>query len=291
MTTPATIAYVGLGIMGGPAATHLLKAGHNLRIWARRPEATAALAELGATVCSSAAEAATGAEFAFTNVSDSADVEEVVLGANGYSSGLAAGSLVIDMSTISPVTARNIGSKLQEQNIGFLDTPVSGGQVGAENATLAFMCGGSAADFAKAKPLFDIMGSTAVLVGDVGAGQVAKCANQIIVGATANAIAESFALATALDVDPAKVRDAISGGFASSKVLEVHGKRFIDDNYEPGFKARLHRKDIDIALSVAADAGLDLEAIAPFRRRLEEMIDAGMGEKDSAIAAKAIKTK
>lgn len=288
MSKQPSVAYVGLGIMGKPAATHLLKAGYALRVYARRPEATAELAALGATVCESAAAAADGADFAISNVSDTPDVLEVVLGENGFASTLAAGSVVLDMSTIAPAAARQLASELGEKGVGFVDAPVSGGQAGAEAGTLAFMCGASAADYAKALPLMEAMGASQVHVGGPGAGQVAKCVNQVVIGATVDAIAESFALARKLDVDPAKVREAIAGGFAGSKVLEVHARRIIDESFEPGFKAKLHYKDINIALDAAAEAGVELPSAAAFRDRLAKVIEHGMGELDSSVAARAL---
>ena len=288
MNECVTIAYVGLGIMGRPAAGHLVKAGHQLRVYARQPAAMEPLVELGATPCTSAAEAATGADFAFTNVSDTPDVEEVILGENGYAAGLGAGSIVIDMSTIAPAAARAIGAKLREREIGFIDAPVSGGQAGAEAGTLAFMCGGRQEDFDRALPLLQIMGASQVLVGDCGAGQVAKCVNQILIGATVDAVAEAFRLARRMEVDPAKVRDAIAGGFAGSKVLEVHAKRMLDDNFAPGFKARLHYKDINIALEAAQACGVTVPSAEVFRDRLAQVIEAGMGELDSSVACRAL---
>ena len=288
MSDKATVAYVGLGIMGRPAATHLIKAGHALRVYARNEEATVPLAKLGATVCASPAEAATGADFAFTNVSDTPDVEEVVLGQAGFASALDEGSVVVDMSTIAPATARKLAAELAQKGIGFVDAPVSGGQAGAEAGTLAFMCGGRQEDYDKALALMEVMGSTQVLVGGPGAGQIAKCVNQIIIGSTVDAIAEAFAMARKFDVDPAKVRDAIAGGFAGSKVLEVHARRIIEDSYEPGFKARLHYKDINIALDAAREAGVELPSAVEFRDRLAKVIEHGMGELDSAVAAKAL---
>lgn len=284
----ATIAYTGLGIMGAPAAGHLLGAGHTMHIYARRPEATNPLVELGAKAFASPAQAAKGADFAFTNVSDTPDALEVILGKDGYIEGLAEGAIVIDMSTIAPAAAREIGAGLKERGIGFIDAPVSGGQAGAEAGTLAFMCGGSEDDFNRAMPVLEAMGSSIVRVGDCGAGQVAKCVNQVLIGATVDAVAESFMLAKKLGVDPAKVRDAIAGGFAGSKVLEVHAKRMIDDNFAPGFKARLHLKDIGIALDAAKQAGIDLPSAEKTRKRLADVVDRGMGDLDSSVACKSL---
>ena len=284
----ATIAYTGLGIMGRPAATHLVKAGHSLRVYARRPEAAKPLVDLGAIACASPAQAADGADFAFTNVSDTPDALEVVLGKDGYAEGLNEGAVVIDMSTIAPAAARELGEKLGTQGVGFIDAPVSGGQAGAEAGTLAFMCGGRQEDFDRALPVLQAMGSSIVRVGDCGAGQVAKCVNQVLIGATVDAVAESFLLARRLGVDPAKVREAIAGGFAGSKVLEVHAKRMIDDSFEPGFKARLHLKDIGIAIDAAGQAGVTLPSAEKTRERLADVVGRGMGDLDSSVACRSL---
>ena len=289
MGDKATVAYVGLGIMGKPAASHLIKAGYNVKVFARRQVVLDEMQKLGATVCSSPAEAAQDCDFAFTNVSDTPDVEEVILGDQGYIESLAANSVVIDMSTIAPAAARNIAAKLKEKDVGFIDAPVSGGQAGAEAGTLAFMCGGEQADFDKALPLMEVMGSSYVLVGGSGAGQVAKCVNQILIGATVDAVAESFRLARKMNVDPGKIRNAIAGGFAGSKVLEVHAKRMIDDEFTPGFKARLHLKDINIAIDAAKQCDVEVPSAEVFRDRLMQVIDEGMGDLDSSVASKALK--
>ena len=287
VTEPRTIAYVGLGIMGQPTAANLLRAGHTLRCYARRAASAQPLLEQGATLHATAAEAAQGAELAFTNVSDTRDVEEVVLSPGGLAEGLRPGSIVIDMSTIAPEAARKIGAQLRERDIGFIDAPVSGGQAGAQAGTLTFMCGGTEQDFKRALPVLQALGTSHTLVGDWGAGQVAKCANQILIGATINAVAESFRLARRMDVDPAKVRTAIAGGFAGSKVLEIHGQRMLDDNFTPGFKARLHLKDIDIAIACAKQYGVDLPSAVEFRQRLATVIEQGKGDLDSSVASVA----
>ena len=288
MSEKLTIAYVGLGVMGGAGARHLIEAGHEVRIWARRPEQTTALAEKGATVCASAAEAAQGADFAFTNVANTQDVEEVALGENGYADTLAKGSVVIDNSTIDPIGARKIGEQLDAKGIEFLDAPVSGGQAGAEAGTLTIMCGGKPEVFEKSKVVLNIVGKTLTLIGDWGAGSVAKACNQLIIGGTVNAIAEGFKLARKQDVDPAKVREALLGGMAQSKALDMHGQRMLDDNFAPGFRAVLHLKDIDIAINTGKACGVDLPSAEEFRDRLIKVIDAGMADLDSSVASKAI---
>ncbi len=286
--TPTTIAYVGLGIMGKPASLHLLGAGHQLRVYARRPEAAQPLVDAGATAHSSAAEAAAEAQFAFTNVSDTPDVEEVVLGPGGLAEGMKSGGTIVDMSTIAPSAARKIGAELKDRGIDFIDAPVSGGQAGAENAALAFMCGGEQEAYDRVLPLLQAMGKNFVLVGGCGAGQIAKLCNQVIIAGTVNTVAEAFRVARRLGADPAKVRDAISGGFAGSKVLEVHAKRMIDNDFAPGFKARLHRKDIGIALDAAREAGVDLPSATVFAERLDQVIAQGHGDEDSSVACLAL---
>ena len=290
MTERTSIACVGLGTMGRPAAAHLLAAGHQLHIYARRPDAAGSLLEAGAVLHPSPAAAAARARFAFTSVSATRDVEEVILGEDGLAEGMERGGMIIDMSSCAPASARQMEAELAGRGIDFLDAPVSGGEAGAQDATLAFMCGGTPEAFGRALPLLRLLGTSQVLVGAAGAGQVAKICNQVIIAATISALAESFRLAGRLDVDPALVREAIAGGFAGSRVLEVHGRRIIEGDFEPGFKARLHKKDLDIALAVAREAGVSLPCAKVFLDRLERMIELGHGEEDSSIAALAFES-
>ena len=282
------IGYIGLGIMGRPAALNLLRAGFSVGVWARRAEACAPLAEAGASVHNSIPALAAASDVLVTNVSDSPDVEEVLLGSGGAVEGLRAGSTVIDMSTISPSMAVHIAGELGKKEIAFLDAPVSGGEKGAVDGALTFMVGGSADAFAKMQPVFAAMGKTITHIGGSGAGQVAKVCNQVIIGATVSGVAEAFHLAQKNGVDVARVREALSGGYAASKVLEIHAQRMISGDYAPGFKAVLHKKDIGIALEEARAAGTSLPSAETFLRRLQRLIDAGDGELDSAAIAKTL---
>lgn len=282
------IGYIGLGIMGKPAALNLLRAGFAVGVWARRPEATRAAEEAGAIVYASPAELAAAVDVLITNVSDTPDVEQVLLGAGGAAAGLAAGSVVIDMSTIAPSAAVRFAAHLAERGVDFLDAPVSGGEKGAVEGTLTFMVGGARSAFDRVQPVFAAMGKKITRIGDAGAGQVAKACNQIIIGATISGVAEALRLAAAGGVDLSLVREALSGGFAASKVLEVHAQRMISGDYTPGFKADLHRKDIAIALAEADDHQVRLPSAELFLGRLQQLIDSGDGGLDSAAVSKVL---
>lgn len=286
-TLPA-VGCIGLGVMGRPAAMNILRAGYPLCVWARREEATKPLVAEGARAASSAKALAEVCEIIVINVSDTPDVEEVILGKNGVREGIAAGGLVIDMSTIAPSAASLIAAALSAGGVDFLDAPVSGGEAGAVAATLTFMVGGEAAAFERASPLLAAMGKTFTHVGGAGAGQVAKACNQIIIGAAMSGVAEAFRLAAANGVDLARVRQALLGGFAGGKVLEVHALRMISGDYAPGFRAALHDKDIGIALAEAESSGVPLPSAALFRRRLRQLIDGGRGDLDSSAIALAV---
>jgi 2-hydroxy-3-oxopropionate reductase len=276
------IAFIGLGIMGRPMALNLLRAGHSLCVHARRTASMAPLIEAGAHGCASPAEAARQAEVVFTMVSDTADVEQVILGEAGVLTGAAPGTLVADMSTISPSATRTLAARLAEGGSDMLDAPVSGGEAGAVAGTLSIMVGGSAGAFGRARPLFEVLGRNIVHVGGSGAGQIAKLCNQVVIGQTLLGVGEAFLLAKAAGVDPASVREALLGGFAQSRVLEVHGQRLLDGDYAPGFKAKLHRKDMRIVLETAHELGLGLPAAAQFAQMLNALIGQGLGELDSA---------
>ena len=279
------IAFIGLGIMGRPMALNLLRAGHRLFVHARRAESMAPLIEAGAVGCSNPAQAARQAEVVFTMVSDTPDVEQVILGTgadDGVLAGAAAGTLVVDMSTISPSATRNLAARISEQGAEMLDAPVSGGEAGAVAGTLSIMVGGSAAAFARVRPLFEVLGKNIVHVGANGAGQVAKGCNQVVIAQTLLGVGEAFMLAKASGVDPAKVREALLGGFANSRVLEVHGQRLLEGNYVPGFKARLHQKDMRIVLETAQALGIGLPGTAQFAQFLNALVGQGMGELDSS---------
>jgi 2-hydroxy-3-oxopropionate reductase len=282
------VGFVGLGIMGRPMALHLLKGGHAMRVYARRPQSMTPLTDAGATACATPAEVARGAEVVFTMVSDTPDVEQVVLGPGGIIEGAAAGCVVVDMSTISPVATRAMAAKLADKGIEMLDAPVSGGDIGAINATLSIMAGGKPEMFARVLPLFELMGKNIVHIGVNGAGQVAKACNQIVGAVTLEAVAEAMTLARKNCVDPARVRDALLGGFAWSRVLEVHGGRMLSRNFEPGFKARLHRKDLRIVVDTAAQLDIALPQSALIAQHLNALVGMGCAEEDSAAVVKVI---
>jgi 2-hydroxy-3-oxopropionate reductase len=278
------VGFIGLGLMGRPMALHLEKAGHELHLWARRPESLAPFASVNAKTHASPAEVARHAEVVVVMVADAPDVEAVCLGVDGLASGGNAGLIVVDMSTINPNAARSIGQRLAEKGIDFVDAPVSGGETGAINAALTVMAGGKAAAFEKVKPLLEKMGKSVTLIGDSGAGQVAKACNQILTGVGVLAVAEAFNFATKSGVDAGKVREALLGGFAYSKILENHGQRMLDRNFKPGFKAWMHQKDLRIVMEEAHRLGLMLPSAAATAQIFNAIVGSGMGENDSITA-------
>lgn len=282
------IAFIGLGLMGRPMALNLLKAGHAVTVWARRAESMQALVAAGATAAASPAEAARDAALAISMVADAPDVAEVMLGERGVVHGAPAGLVAIDMSTIAPAAARDIAARLAAAGIAFLDAPVSGGEVGAIAGTLSIMAGGPAAAFARAEPAFAAMGGNVVHVGESGAGQVAKAANQIVTGMGVLAVAEAFAFAAKNGVDPARVREALLGGFAYSKILENHGQRMLDRNFKPGFKSWMHEKDMNIVMQTARQLGLCLPGAAATAQMFSAMQGSGLGEEDSIAILKLL---
>ena len=284
------VGFIGLGLMGRPLTQHLAAAGHTLHLWARRPESLAAFAESGARTHPSPAEVARHADVVITMVADAPDVRAVILGDDGIAAGGRPGLIVIDMSTINPNAAREIGAELTAQGIDFLDAPVSGGQVGAINATLTIMVGGKADAFEKARPLFEKMGKSITLIGDSGAGQVAKACNQILTGVGVLAVAEAFNFAARSGVDPARVREALLGGFAYSRILENHGQRMLDRNFKPGFKAWMHQKDLRIVMEEAHRLGLMLPSAAATAQLFNAMVGSGLGEDDSIAALKLLES-
>lgn len=281
----ATVGFVGLGIMGLPMARNLVGAGWAVRAHNRSREPVEALREDGATAVSSPAEAADGADVVVTVLPASAEVEEVVLGPRGVAEALRPGGVLVDMSTIDPATARRVAADLAGRGIAAVDAPVSGGQQGAIDGTLAIMAGGEPDAVALCRPLLEVLGASVSHVGGPGAGQVAKAANQVIVAGTIQAVGEALTLAARMGVDPGRVREAISGGFAGSRVLEVHGQRMIAGDYEPGFKAVLHRKDLGIALAAAADAGAPVPQTALVHQLLTALVARGEGGLDSSALA------
>ena len=251
------IGFIGLGIMGRPMAGHLLAAGHRLFVYNRSPVAEELLKK-GATACKSGAEVASKAEIIITMVPDTPNVEAALFGAGGVAEGLTPGKIVVDMSSISPIATKDLAQRVNKLGCDYLDAPVSGGEVGAKAATLTIMVGGPVETFERVRPLFELMGKNITLIGNNGDGQTAKVANQIIVALTIEAVGEALLFASKAGADPAKVRQALMGGFASSRVLEVHGERMIKRNFEPGFRIELHRKDLNLALDGARKLNLSL---------------------------------
>jgi 2-hydroxy-3-oxopropionate reductase len=251
------LGFIGLGIMGSPMAGHLLKGGHQVFV-TTRSQVPEDLIKAGAVACKTAADVAKEADIIFTMVPDTPDVEKVLFGENGISSGITKGKTVIDMSSISPIATKEFAKKMNDLGCDYVDAPVSGGQVGAQNATLSIMVGADEGVFNKVKPLFELMGKNINLVGGNGSGQTAKVANQIIVALNIEAVGEALLFAAKAGADPAKVRQALMGGFASSKILEVHGERMVNRTFNPGFRIELHQKDLNLALSSAKALGVSL---------------------------------
>jgi len=276
------IGYIGLGIMGKPMALNLLRAGYPVSIYARRPEIIETLTKAGATPYSSPKELAPEVDIIITNVPATADVEDVLIGKNGIIHTAKPGTIVIDMSTISASATSRIARTLEQKQIDMLDAPVSGGEQGAIKGTLSIMVGGKAAVLKKVRAILDVLGENIIHIGDHGAGQIAKSCNQIIIAETVIAVSEALHLAKASGVDPAKVRDALLGGFANSKVLEIHGKRMLEQDYKPGFKASLHRKDMHLALDQAHQAHIKLPAAAHATLCLDRLVMKGHPELDSS---------
>lgn len=291
MTTPrfepahTTLGFVGLGIMGEPMARNLVEAGYTVQVHNRSRAAVERLADQGAVAAGSPAEAARGAHAVITVLPDAPDVEQVLLSASGVVEGLDPGGVVIDMSTISPVAARRLAASLDERGLRMLDAPVSGGQQGAIDAVLTIMVGGDAEVIEACRPILERMGTTVTRIGDAGAGQVAKACNQIVVAGTIQAVAEALTLAQRSDVDPEAVRSALLGGVAASKILEVHGQRMLDGNFEPGFKSRLHHKDLGIALEAGETAGVPLMTTALVEQLLTSLTAQGHGDADHSALA------
>ncbi|HOW47462.1 MAG TPA: 2-hydroxy-3-oxopropionate reductase [Rubrivivax sp.] len=255
------IGFIGLGIMGTPMAGHLIKGGHALFLHSRGsvpPELVAA----GGRACASGREVAQNADIVITMVPDTPDVGKALFAEDGVAAGLSPGKVVVDMSSISPVETKEYARKIQALGCGYLDAPVSGGDVGARNATLSIMCGGEPAVFERVKPVFELMGKNITLVGAVGDGQTAKVANQIVVALTINAVAEGLLFAAKAGADPAKVRQALLGGLATSRILEILGERMVKRTFDPGFRIALHQKDLNLALTAARQLGLALPATA-----------------------------
>jgi len=251
------LGFIGLGIMGAPMCGHLIAGGHKMFV-TTRSKVPEAIAQTGATVCKSAHEVASRADIIFLMVPDTPDVERVLFGDQGVASGLTKSKVVVDMSSISPIATKEYAKKINALGGEYLDAPVSGGEVGAKNAALTIMVGGSDTTFDRVKPLFELMGKNITLVGGNGDGQTAKVANQIIVALNIEAVSEALLFAAKAGADPAKVRQALMGGFAASRILEVHGERMINRTFNPGFRIELHQKDLNLALASARALGVSL---------------------------------
>ena len=251
------VGFIGLGIMGKPMAGHLIKGGHKLSLFSI-PSVPEELKAAGGTVCASSKEVAQKADVIIVMVPDTPDVQKALFAENGVAAGLSPGKIVVDMSSISPIETKEFAKKINDLKCEYLDAPVSGGEVGAKNAALTIMVGGPEGAFNKVKPLFDLMGKNITLVGGNGDGQTCKVANQIIVALNIEAVAEALLFASKAGADPAKVRQALMGGFASSKILEIHGERMIKRTFDPGFRIELHQKDLNLALAGARALGLSL---------------------------------
>jgi 2-hydroxy-3-oxopropionate reductase len=281
------IGFIGLGVMGRPMAEHLIKAGHRLQL-ASRSGVPSGMADGDVVNCASAAEAARDADIIITMVPDTPDVEAVLFGPAGVAESAKPGSIVVDMSSISPLASKQFAARLGERGIGCLDAPVSGGEVGAKAGSLTIMVGGPTDLFEKVKPLFELMGRNINQVGEHGAGQTTKVANQIIVALTIEAVSEALVFASRAGADPARVREALLGGFANSRVLEVHGERMIKRNFAPGFRIELHQKDLNLALETARLMGVSLPATALARSLFSACESHGGGRDDHSSMVRAL---
>lgn len=284
------LGFIGLGIMGAPMAGHLRAAGHDLFVHTRS-KVPAALTEAGAVTCADAAEVARRADVVFLMLPDTPDVGKVLFGERGVAEGLqggAAGKTIVDMSSISPIETQDYARRIAALGADYLDAPVSGGEVGAKAASLTIMVGGTEAAFARVQPLFALMGKNITHVGDVGAGQITKVANQIIVALNIAAVGEALVFASKAGADPAKVRQALMGGFASSRILEVHGERMIKRTFDPGFRIALHQKDLNLALQGARALGVALPQTAGAAQLMQVCAAHGLDQKDHSALVKAL---
>jgi 2-hydroxy-3-oxopropionate reductase len=284
------LGFIGFGAMGRPMAEHLLRAGHVLHVWGRRATSADFLLALGALWCESPAAVARAAEIVCTNVTGSADVEDLAFGPQGLAEGFAPGSLHIDFSTIAPSVARRIAARYVRSDVDFVDAPVSGGSTGAQNAALAIMWGGKTALAARLRPIFEALGKTIVHVGEAGAGQVAKACNQMVMVAAIEAAAEAARLAAASGADFAKVRAAMLHGSAGSRVLDVFGARMIAREFAPGVEARLHHKDYALLMDEAAQIGVALPVAAAVGQQLNALMGQGWGRNDTSSLLRVLET-
>ena len=288
--TPLKLGFIGLGIMGAPMAGHLRAAGHALFVHTRS-QVAAGLTQAGATVCASAQEVAQRADVVFLMLPDTPDVEAVLFGAAGVAAGLrtgGAGKTVVDMSSVSPIATKDFAARINALGCDYLDAPVSGGEVGAKAGSLTIMVGGPEAAFERIRPLFDLMGKNITLVGGNGDGQTTKVANQIIVALTIAAVGEALLFASKAGADPARVRQALMGGFAASRILEVHGERMIKRTFNPGFRIALHQKDLNLALQGAKAMDIALPQTAGAAQLMQACAAQGWDQLDHSALVKAL---
>ena len=282
------VGFIGLGIMGRPMAGHLVKAGYAVTVWNRTAAKAADLVKAGARQGTSPKDGAAQSDITIIMVADTPDVRQVILDANGVLEGTRRGSVVVDMSTISPVATREIAGRLAERGVEMLDAPVSGGEKGAIDAALSIMVGGKPEVFERVLPVFQRMGKNIVHIGDHGAGQVTKACNQLVLSLTILGVAEAIYLARKAGVDPSRVRSALLGGFAQSRVLELHGQRMLDENYTPGFRTRLYHKDMGIVTETGRALGMPLLGGGLAAQLYQIAMNEGLGEMDYSVLAKVI---
>jgi len=282
------IGFIGLGTMGAPMAGHLQQGGHQLHVVKHRSPLPEEILAGGAREHANAAEVAQNSEIIMMIVPDTRDVGDVLFRDGGVAQGLSAGKIVVDMSSISPIETREYARRINELGCEYLDAPVSGGEVGAKAATLTVMVGGRQETFDKVRPVFELMGKNITLIGDNGAGQTAKIANQIVVALTIEAVGEALLFASKAGVDPGRVREALMGGFAGSKILEVHGERMVKRTFDPGFRIELHQKDLNLALSGARSMGLSLPNTATAQELFNACAGQGWAGLDHSAMAKAL---
>lgn len=283
----AKVGFIGLGIMGAPMAINLLNGGHQLFVHTRS-QTPASVIDAGAVVCDNGAEVARQADIIIIMVPDTPHVQDVLFSENGVAQGLSAGKIVVDMSSIAPVATQEFAERITALGCEYLDAPVSGGEVGAKAASLTIMVGGQEKAFEQVKPLFELMGKNITLVGSYGAGQITKVANQIIVALTIEAVGEALLLASKAGANPAKVREALMGGFANSRVLEVHGERMVKRTFEPGFRIELHQKDLNLALSTARQLGVALPNTATAQELFNTCAANGGAAQDHSALVRAL---
>ena len=287
MTTPQKLGFIGLGIMGAPMAVHLAKAGHSLYVHTHG-KVPGEVQQAGATVCKDSTSVAEQADIVFVMVPDTPDVQQVLFADGGVAAGLSKGKVVVDMSSISPIETKEFAKRINALGCDYLDAPVSGGEVGAKAASLTIMVGGPEETFAKVKPLFELMGKNITLVGGNGDGQTCKVANQIIVALNIAAVGEALVFASKAGADPAKVRQALMGGFAASRILEVHGERMIKRTFNPGFRIGLHQKDLSLALAGARALGVALPQTAGAAQLMQVCAANGMQDLDHSATVRAL---